>query len=328
MQLLKTNETIPPNPSSLFTKIESILKFSYNELVTNQETDLDEGSFEIIPPNEEQTFEVDKLTTTPPLQSFGVAQGASDAYTTLSTYLYGLVYPPSVSDLFGDTTKIPIAYERTIKKLVEEPGSRLRTKEVSDCMSVICDDNVSRLKCEILGLGMTGKESIKGREPSKLVASYLESPFVKKQTLKLKSSPHDLVFIPFVYKGSSLIEMIPGTDPGHIVLITISFIDKTVEYYDSLAYRPEEWTCYENFQMHKELEKIRDQCFPNDPQVKILSKCNKQQYDWHNCGVYILNYMRSRTKGLSFSKINTDPMSNREIQSIRIDLAKMLFDSK
>jgi len=320
--LLKQHTTPLPEPTSLFARIESELESFLYELTSSEEKDLNEDSFEMVPFDESSSLDDDF-----PPHSPSITHDVYDAYSTILTHVGGWINPPKISDLF-DLDKIPGHYMKSIKKLIEDPAGRLSTQESFDCMEILCSKEENKFSCEALGIGMTGKEYIKGREPSRTVKKYFKSPFVKKTIEQKGSRPHDLLFIPFVYKGSSLIEMIPGADPGHIIMITVSFADKTVEYYDSLAYAPEDWTCYEDFRMDEDLEKIKDFCFPNDSKAKILSQNQKQQHDWHSCGIHVLYYMKERLSQKSFHQIVTSSMGNGEIQKIRIEFATLLANSQ
>ena len=124
-------------------------------------------------------------------------------------------------------------------------------------------------------------ESIEGRYPINHVGRILSL-----------HQEETLIFIPFVY-------------PNHIVVITIDFVLKQVQYYDSKATPAEGNIPYPEFSIHRELQRLFTLCFPDEKVCNIVENTNRHQawYDPVSCGVFAMTYIKRRLMGHSFAEI-------------------------
>ena len=238
-----------------------------------------------------------------------------DLYQTGKLYLKEAIYIPKVSSIIPHT-QIPSSYQHSVKKLIESPSTRIGSQQVYD---LICKMKLSKninVKWEALMEALFENISIDRRRPSYLIQDYIDS--------KNDSLNANIIFIPFIFKSNSYLRSLFNS--AHIVLITIDIDNKTIEYYDSLAYAPEYWVCYNKFCMREDLDIIKNTCFKNDPKAKIINNSLKQQYDCHSCGIYVLSYMKERLEGRSFEEITNQIMNSQDIQRIRIELACLLSE--
>lgn len=308
------------------------------EMINNNDESDDVDSF-YYPPDQETTVQQNSLEDYNQRNHEMQLQDASvstlyslydntwDLTTTLSMKAYGYFYGQTVNDIIDNTSSIPEEYAHTVKTLIENLGSRLSTSEVVDFIIALGKTNLHKDKAQFLAYALTNKHIIDGRRPSELVETYLKNRYTIECLKSEGSHPVDLLFIPFVYKGSSIIGMVPYADPGHITLVAVCFSTKTVEYYDSFGFEPESWTCYENFCMKEELEKIRLHCFGKE-EGDILTPVTKQQHDWHSCGVFVIWYILQRLNGQSYESITNKEMTSTEIEYIRTELGKLLANPK
>lgn len=323
-------ESTPPRENSevINAVSETLTTFKKELEPPSSGTDLDDDDFEMLLPGHENidTDETDKGECGSSI-FYSLYDSTWDASRTASLRVYGYIFGQTVEDVIKKTDNIPDEYLYTIKSLIENLGGRLTTREVVDFLNALSCSKVYQDQAEFLGTALCNKHTIDNRKPSQLLKGYYKWPFVNDSIKKSGTPPVDFLFIPFVYKGSNLLDMLPYVDTGHIVLITVCFSTKTVEYYDSFAFPPESWTCYENFSMKEELDSIKKHCFGEEC-GEILTNNTKQQHDWHNCGVFVIWYIIQRMNNVLFEEITSKEITASDIESIRTDLAKILASPK
>lgn len=281
-----------------------------------------EDEFELITPDSDKEEGQAQSSTL-----YSLYDGAWDASRTASQKMLSYVWGQTLTDVIKNPEKIPENHLATIKSLIENNGGRLTSREVADFINALNCSKAYAQQAEFLAMALCNKQTIEGRRPSESMRSFLNNHHVIRN-MEETGTPHvDLAFIPFVFKGSDLLGMVPYVETGHIILITVCFSKKTVEYYDSFAQPPETWKCYEGFCMKKELEIIKTLCF-GEAEGKILTSTTKQQHDWHSCGVFIIWYIIQRLNKAPFEEIASKEVTAEDIESIRTKLAKILASPK
>jgi Ulp1 protease family, C-terminal catalytic domain len=324
-QIKKYQETSKENNATVEKVSETLTEFKKELDTPKVSTDLADD-FELLceeGEGEEYTMPQDL----PPSLLYFLYDNTRDASRTASLMAYTYLFSTTVEDVIEEADDIPEEYFITIKSLIENLGGRLSTREVIDFINALSCSTLYEDRATFMGTGLVNKHSIEGRSPSELIDSFMDNRETRKSIEETGSPRVDLVFIPFVFKGSYALDLIPYVDTGHIVLITVCFSEQTVEYFDSFGYTPESWTCYQNFNMKEELENIKDKYFENDEGL-VLSTPFKQQHDWHSCGVFVIWYIIQRLNGVPYQKIVTTPMTVDDIETIRLELAKLLASPK
>lgn len=189
-------------------------------------------------------------------------------------------------------------YGDTIRFLLNADYLKLKSQHLQHFIE--CLHTLLPKKFEFIPNALVRSDRIEGRKPDELTTLYFQ------ETNKKEKAP--LFFIPFVF-------------PGHIVLITVSFKDKTIEYYDPKGHRPEDWYCYPDFSMKASLEVLGKNLFPEENEVKFLINDKKQQADSHSCGILIANYIFLRVFGLEFKEISNLEFSFTDLWAIRQKMA-------
>ncbi|CDR34980.1 Ulp1 family isopeptidase [Criblamydia sequanensis] len=189
-------------------------------------------------------------------------------------------------------------YGNTIRFLLNADYLKLKSQHLQHFIE--CLHALFPKKFEFIPNALVRSDIIEGRKPDELTTLHFQEKTGKEKA--------PLFFIPFVF-------------PGHIVVITVSFKDKTIEYYDPKGHRPEDWYCYSDFSMKASLEMIGKNLFPEESEVKFLINNKKQQTDSHSCGILIANYIFLRVFGLEFKEISTLEFSNGDLWAIRQKMA-------
>lgn len=297
----------------------------YNFTVIEDSSDEESSSeedFTFIPSKENFTFMSEEdftiIENSPehnPLAEPATSTFLQDLYQTGILRLQETIRSQTVSSIIPHE-EIPTKYKRSVKKLIESPSKRIGSQQIYDFICKMKKSKNINIKWEALMEALFVNISIDQRRPSCLIQDYIDS----KNGLLDKN----IIFIPFIFTGNSYLSSFYNS--AHIVLITIDKANKAIEYYDSLAYDIEYWFCYNNFSMKEDLETVKNICFKNDPEAKIITNSLKQQYDCHSCGIHVLNYIKDRLEGRSFEEITNQRMSSQEIQRIRVELACFLSE--
>lgn len=265
--------------------------------------ELDE-EFVKIGPTEPKPEQPQRYSFLSPSNLLTTAKSAANTYLTQN---WGKPHPLSeVFEKNDNYKKVDNTAKSTIEVLLR-PGAYLNDFSVLTVMTLF-DDKYNRNKRVRLFDSLPGplvskQKTIENREPSRHVRDYLQ---------KHPLHPRYLL-IPFPYTS-------------HIVMIAVDFEKKQVMYYDSQGLSSSQRREYSGFDMRKDLEDIKNICFPDDNAATICDSSSvHQEEDKHNCGVYILHFADALLGGESFSDIQKKPIPGSKIESIRTDYAKEVF---
>lgn len=215
-----------------------------------------------------------------------------------------------------DYSEYPERYHPTVRMLMSNSKKFFGTQQLCDFFEVVVKKHSSNNNLLVLAKGLVNKHTIEEREPSAQFTNQSKHTIDKAE----------LIFIPFVYLGSRVLNWI-GLDTGHIVVITIDRANRTIEYYDPLAYRPEEWKCYPGFSMKEDLEKLYKLNFPDSGSVNIIVNEKEQQKDWHSCGTFCMLHMLGRVQGETFTSLTAQEIYPELLPAKKMELAA-LFKKK
>lgn len=221
-----------------------------------------------------------------------------------------------IREYLPDYSDYPERYHPTVRMLMSNSKKFFGTQQLCDFFEVVVKKHSSNNNLLVLAKGLVNKHIIEEREPSAQFTNQSKHTIDKAE----------LIFIPFVYLGSRVLNWI-GLDTGHIVVITIDRANQTIEYYDPLAYRPEEWKCYPGFSMKEDLEKLYKLNFPESGSVNIIVNEKEQQKDWHSCGTFCMLHMLGRVQGETFASLTAQEIYPELLPAKKMELAA-LFKKK
>lgn len=119
----------------------------------------------------------------------------------------------------------------------------------------------------------------------------------------------DYIMIPIaIWKNDSV---------EHYVMICIDKEEGGVEFYDSLGKEDH----------HYLLEHFSNAYFPNFP-AKIKKSTVCAQYDAFLCGMYVYDFCKKRTQGMTFEEINQFPPMSIEVMGLKHQVIKELLKQK
>lgn len=280
-----------------------------------------EDEFELIDPKRVNQYPpgVDEdatgLKAEPAKYSFLSAQNifntAKGAATTYFAQNWGKPDPDLYNFFLKNSQKIDPDYHNVVEHLLQ-PGRLLDGFDVKTVMKLF-DDRYNRnknpRKFEFLkGAFDTSSSVITGRNPSKFIQEKM------REYKAFNQRPPRFLFLPFPY-------------PNHIVMVAIDFEKQQVMHYDSQGKSSSHRNDYANFSMAKDLEKIKQICFPENPAATIVDSSSIHQTDSHSCGVYILNFVESLLSGESFENLQKRHVPQNEIDSVRHSYARRVMTS-
>lgn len=224
---------------------------------------------------------------------------------TLLMWFSTYIMPVEPAKLLEEASSHP--YYDTIRFLIMQKGYPLRSMHELNILDFLEKLYPKKFAYIPEAVALPAKEII-GRHPSLLVKRWMEDQPADKE------KPHFL-FIPFNY-------------PSHIVLIGVDFIREMVLYYDSQGYRSSESTknIYQNFDMHQELQQIKEFCFPGNKSASILENDRVHQGCYHSCGIYVAYCIERLSQGEPFEQICLHGNPHEEIENVRLNYALRMHE--
>jgi Ulp1 family protease len=132
----------------------------------------------------------------------------------------------------------------------------------------------------------------------------------------------DLLAIPIIVKG---------TFRDHVMMVMVDKIAKRIEFYDPKGLTVQDrasnvLTNFPEYSLKEFMGKICD-AYAKDDTWSIAENTVRHQSDGYNCGVYVSDYLKRRSEGISFEAIRDNGLSFAQASNTaRLEMMNTIID--